>query len=156
MGLKIILAAQPVLGAKDVVDIAVDLAGVELARWTFHERIERLVAAFRVGCVRGWNDELASSLGLKNGKRHWIDLAGGDACRTPAHATSIRSVHEVCEIGRITIGIGQPLERRNAAECSTERVADPLALIRGEEEQFVLDDGSADGSTKHIAMQRRG
>ena len=46
--LKIVLAGKTVFRSEDVIDIRVDLIGVKLARWAFHERIERLSAAFRL------------------------------------------------------------------------------------------------------------
>ena len=51
IALIIILAGKTVLRTEDVIDIAVDLVGVEGARWAFHERIKRLIAGFSGSCV---------------------------------------------------------------------------------------------------------
>ncbi len=46
IALKVVLGGKAVLRTEDVIDIPVDLGGVELARWAFHERVEGLVPAF--------------------------------------------------------------------------------------------------------------
>ena len=142
IALKIVLGGKAVLLTEVVIDIGIGLVGVELARRPFYEGIESLAAAFGGGRVLGRNDEFpAWGLGLENRHRDAVHRAS-NACRTSGLTTSVICIHEGYKsVGITPICIGHTRKRRDAVERAAESIADTLALIRTEEEHFVLLDG---------------
>src|SRR5579863_1458286 len=93
--LKIVFDGKAILLAEVVVDVAIDLAGVKLARRTLDEGIEGLVSALGVLCVRGWNDELSSRrFCVENGQCYGVHVGRADAGGILALAASVIRVHK--------------------------------------------------------------
>src|ERR1700730_12683021 len=157
IALKIVFCGEAVLFAEVVIDIAVDLGGIKLARRSLDEGIKSLVPTFGVSRIRGWHNELAArSLGVEDGQRDGIHLAGVDARWVAALAASVIGVHQADKSRRIIpICIRQTLKRGDAIERTAQSIADPLALIGPKEKHLIFLNRPPQRRAENVAMERR-